>query len=66
MLHHVKQSAQGRFISTIECLTAREDNEPAYWFFTKHGFQDRGVAGNYPRGQVAVRLVLEIPQTPNP
>ncbi len=63
LLHQVIDQACERQVTHLECLTAATANPAALMFFTQHGFQNQGIAGNYPLGQQAVRLVLEIPAT---
>jgi ribosomal protein S18 acetylase RimI-like enzyme len=52
--------ANNRRATSLQCITAQADNEPALKFFTRHGFINRGVAGQYPKHQIAVKLVRQL------
>ena len=60
LMKHVMQQAGERSVRRLECITDQNDNPAALAFFTQRGFVNLGHAGNYPNGQRAVRLRLEI------
>ena len=60
LMDHVKEQAVTRGVRRLECISAQHDNPAALAFFTQRGFVNLGPAGNYPQGQRAVRLRLEV------
>jgi len=60
LLAQILVLANNRGATSLQCITAQADNEPALTFFTRHGFKNLGVAGQYPRRQIAVKLVSQL------
>jgi ribosomal protein S18 acetylase RimI-like enzyme len=60
LLAQILVRANNRGTTSLQCITAQADNEPALTFFTRHGFINQRVAGQYPNHQIAVQLVRQL------
>ena len=61
LFNHVVEVAKSRNIRVLETITAENENPAALNFFKAKGFQISGYAGQYPYGQGAISLTLNIP-----
>lgn len=66
LLRHVIEQARLRGVEQLECTTAETANPAALAFFTRHGFQNEGFIGRYPRGQRAIKLTRSLRTDPEP
>jgi ribosomal protein S18 acetylase RimI-like enzyme len=66
LLRHVIHQARLRAVEQLECITAETANPAALGFFTRHGFQNEGFTGRYPKGQRAIKLTRSLRTDPEP